>query len=811
MAGHRYTFAMVGTGNGGATPLPDTYFDLGLPNAGGFNSLTSSDDGFGNFQSALRFTADRTGTYYVAARAFSSTDTGQYSLSVADSGRALLDLQMTIGLIDRTSPNSQWTAAVGTPGNVTIGFRQTTNSVTNFSQFTAAQRTATQQITAMISEVCGLTFTYVNGSGYTDAATILLNNMNLSTSNFGSTTGPTTANTAANLPAGDVNLDLAVTGVSSSSLPAGSLSYYGLMHELGIAVGLVPWEGTNLASTNYGSLFAAENSAQYSVMSSIDETLTTNGTSFGNPDGLMLYDIAALQRIYGANNTTRNTATTYGNNSNAGGIYDFSTNSQPAFSIWDGGGVDTLDSSGYGGNQIFSLVAGGFSSLRGFSDNVSIAYGVAIENATSGDGTDRFILSSDNVNNTIIGGLGTDTAFVTYNFGVGYAFSLGGTAANFTMQGTAGADNFQGIEAIRFADGVSMSTQDLFGTYASVTHELTAFGQGAVGGGWASNTTYLREVADVNGDGKADIIGFASAGVLVSLATGGGHFGGVSSEIAAFGSGPEGGGWSNNNTYLRRVADVNGDGKSDIIGFGSAGVYVSLATGGGHFGGVTFELAAFGSGVEGGGWNNNDVYLREMADVNGDGMADIVGFGSNGVFVSLATGGGHFGGVTSELAAFGSGAPGGGWFSNDYYTRRLADVNGDGKADIVAFSSGGVQVSLATGGGHFGGVTNELAAFGPAAGGWTSDNLLPRELGDVNGDGMADIVAFASTGVQISLATGGGHFASLTNDLVAFGSGAGAGGWTSETLYARELGDVNGDGRADIVGFASTGVQISLA
>lgn len=75
------------------------------------------------------------------------------------------------------------------------------------------------------------------------------------------------------------------------------------------------------------------------------------------------------------------------------------------------------------------------------------------------------------------------------------------------------------MEAIRFADGLSVSTQALFGIFDNVTHELTAFGQSATAGGWTSNTTYLREMADVNGDGRADIVGFASYGVQVSLAS----------------------------------------------------------------------------------------------------------------------------------------------------------------------------------------------------------------------------------------------------------------------------------------------------
>jgi hypothetical protein len=278
----------------------------------------------------------------------------------------------------------------------------------------------------------------------------------------------------------------------------------------------------------------------------------------------------------------------------------------------------------------------------------------------------------------------------------------------------------------------------LLGNSAAPTFELAAFGVGA--GGWSSDDTYPRKVADVNGGGMADIIGFSSAGVYESLATADGHFAGPTFELAAFGV--DAGGWSSDNTYPRKLADVSGDGKADIVGFSSAGVYVSLATGNGDFMAPTFELPAFG--VSAGGWSSDNAYPRALADVNGDGKADIVGFSSAGVYVSLATGSGHFAMPTFELPAFGVGA--GGWSSDNTYPRELADVDGDGMADIVGFGQAGVYVSLATGGGHFAAPIFELAAFGANAGGWSSDNTYPRELAD----GQADIVGFSQAGVFMS-------------------------------------------------------------
>jgi hypothetical protein len=81
------------------------------------------------------------------------------------------------------------------------------------------------------------------------------------------------------------------------------------------------------------------------------------------------------------------------------------------------------------------------------------------------------------------------------------------------------------------------------------------------------------------------------------------------------------------------MADVNGDGRADIVGFGNAGVWVSLANGAGGFGPGYLASTGFGFLPQAGGWDSQDRYPRTLADVNGDGRADIAGFGNAGVWV----------------------------------------------------------------------------------------------------------------------------------------------------------------------------------
>src|SRR5262249_57384886 len=118
--------------------------------------------------------------------------------------------------------------------------------------------------------------------------------------------------------------------------------------------------------------------------------------------------IAAVQAIYGADYTTRSGNTVYGFNCTADRtVFDFTQDTHPIFSIWDGGGIDTLDCSLYNGNQTIDLTPGNYSSVDGMISNVGIAFNCTIENAIGGGGNDTII--GNTVANMLTGGGGNDT------------------------------------------------------------------------------------------------------------------------------------------------------------------------------------------------------------------------------------------------------------------------------------------------------------------------------------------------------------------------------------------------------------------
>ncbi len=312
-------------------------------------------------------------------------------------------------------------------------------------------------------------------------------------------------------------------------------------------------------------------------------------------------------------------------------------------------------------------------------------------------------------------------------------------------------------------------------------------------GGWreGKNPRYL---SDVNGDGKDDLVGFSNSGVYVALSTGS-SFSSARKWIGGFSH--DDGGWR---AYKnpRFLSDVNGDGRDDRVGFANVGVYVALSNGNG------FEQAqkwvhSYARDV--GGWRV-DRNPRIMADVNGDGKDDIVGFANEGVYVSTSNGS-SFTAPEMWVSGYGYNA---GWRVN-VHPREVVDINGDGRKDIIGFGDGGVSVSLSQGN-RFSETKIWLDTFGNKAGGW-SIAKYPRLMADVNGDGKSDIVGFAHDGTYVSLKRKSTtSFQRPVNWIATFGYAAG--GWRV-SKNPRLMGDINGDGRADVVAFSNSGVYVALS
>ena len=123
------------------------------------------------------------------------------------------------------------------------------------------------------------------------------------------------------------------------------------------------------------------------------------------------------------------------------------------------------------------------------------------------------------------------------------------------------------------------------------------------------------------------------------------------------------------------------------MGFGDAGVWVALNDGSGHFGEMRFGLQEYGVAQR---WT---VLTRPrlVADLSGEGRADLIGFREDGLLVARGDGAGGFGTPELLLPFFGSRhRPCG--VGPVPPSRLAADLTGNGGSDILGFSDDGAWV-----------------------------------------------------------------------------------------------------------------------
>ncbi|MEV5237943.1 FG-GAP-like repeat-containing protein [Streptomyces cinnamoneus] len=175
-------------------------------------------------------------------------------------------------------------------------------------------------------------------------------------------------------------------------------------------------------------------------------------------------------------------------------------------------------------------------------------------------------------------------------------------------------------------DGVWVSLQDEDGTFAEPLYVLDDFGTDQ---GWSSVEEYPRFLVRTTGDGAQDIVGFGPQGVVVSRGRGDGTFEPSKLLLNDFGLAQ---GWTSKK-HLRFLTDVTGDGNPDVVGFGDEGVWVSHNRGDGRFDQAQLVCRGFGYNDDAGAWRV-DRHPRFLADITGEGRVDIVGFGGPGVYVA---------------------------------------------------------------------------------------------------------------------------------------------------------------------------------
>lgn len=547
-----------------------------------------------------------------------------------------------------------------------------------FQAFTDTQKAGARAALALWAEVANITLTETTDS---DSVNIRFASNDQNGVSAGYAYYPGTFQTAG-------QVWLAADDSNSFNMTVGGYGFMTMIHEIGHALGLKHPGNYNADGSGAEGPYlpSSEDSYQYSVMSYND---AANGLYDAMP---ALYDIAAIQYLYGANTSTRSGNSTY--------TFGAAATQQ---AIWDGGGADTLDASNQTLGAVINLAAGGFSSIGALrngtlaANNVAIASGVTIENAIGGSGNDT--INGNSANNVLNGGAGNDTI----NGGGGNDTISGGAGNDWGNLG-AGTAAISGMETLIGGGGADWVNL----TDSSNTVTLTAVETlvGGSGGDWINlgnrgNTMILASIETLVGGANADVITLGNRGGVMVVAA---------------------------------VETLAGGTGNDWVYLGNRGNTMNVSSIETLVGGANTDLIALSS-------RGNTMILTAIETLTGGSGADVVALGNRGNTMNVSGIETLTGGISIDRITVSSGAIA---FQGNGGADAVALVSGNG-ADTLTFATSGDGGAAGTASGwdevyNFQTGTDRIFIAGSL-----------RSLIDQNGDGILAATSGGASGANLAV------------------------------------------------------------
>lgn len=275
-----------------------------------------------------------------------------------------------------------------------------------------------------------------------------------------------------------------------------------------------------------------------------------------------------------------------------------------------------------------------------------------------------------------------------------------------------------------------LDSKALYDSSAGPTFTLPPWSDGS---GWDAAEYYSTiQMADINGDGHDELLGRGYEGMTVhewdtTL--------GLWNEISGSGPFTNKQGWEHPQYYTTiQTADIDGDGKAELLGRSDTGLQTF------KWDGTNWKLLkeADPFWADKNGWDAAEYYSTiQTADIDGDGADELLARGVNGMDTYKWSG--------SEWKSLKGGSPpwsnAAGWDKVQYYsTIQTADIDGDGADELLVRAAGGMDTYKWTGS-----EWKSLKAGNPPwldAYDWDdSEAYRTIQTGDLDGDGKAELIA----------------------------------------------------------------------